>query len=68
MKKDIVTAAFVMIGDEILSGRTVDKNLNFLAQELTNFGVNLREVRVVPDVTSEIIKAVHEVKDKYDYK
>ena len=67
MKKDIVTAAFVIIGDEILSGRTVDKNLNFLAQELSNFGVNLREVRVVPDVTSEIIKAVHEVKDKYDY-
>ncbi len=67
MKKQIVTAAFVMIGDEILSGRTVDKNLNFLACNLTAFGINLREVRVVPDVADEIIKAVNEVRTKYDY-
>jgi len=67
MTKEIVTAALIMIGDEILSGRTVDKNLNFLARNLTAFGINLREVRVVPDITDEIIKAVNEVRKKYDY-
>ncbi len=67
MKKEIVTAAFVMIGDEILSGRTADKNLNFLAKKLTEFGIQLREVRVVPDVTSEIIDAINAVRKKYDY-
>lgn len=67
MTKENVTAAFVMIGDEVLSGRTVDKNLNHLAKSLTEFGINLREVRVVPDVTSEIIFALNEVRRKYDY-
>ena len=67
MKKDIVTAAFIMIGDEILSGRTQDKNLNFLAKNLTNHGINLREVRVVPDVSAEIIDAINAMRKKYDY-
>jgi len=67
MKKDIVTAAFIMIGNEILSGRTQDKNLNFLAKNLTAFGINLREVRVVADVTAEIIDAINAVRKKYDY-
>lgn len=67
MKKENVTASFVMIGDEILSGRTVDKNLNHLAKSLTNFGINLREVRVVPDITDEIIAALNAVRKKYDY-
>ncbi|MBM5782187.1 MAG: competence/damage-inducible protein A [Pelagibacterales bacterium] len=66
-KKETVTAAFVMIGDEILSGRTEDKNLNFLAKSLTEFGISLREVRVVPDIEEEIIKAVNEVRIKFDY-
>lgn len=67
MKKEIVTAAFIMIGDEILSGRTQDKNLNFLAKNLTAFGIQLREVRVVPDVAEEIISAINAVRKKYDY-
>ena len=67
MTKNTVTAAFVMIGDEILSGRTTDKNLNFLATNLTEMGINLKEVRVVPDVESEIIAAVNAVKNKFDY-
>lgn len=67
MKKEIVNAAFVMIGDEILSGRTQDKNLNFLAINLSASGINLREVRVVPDVESEIIDAVNTLRKKYDY-
>jgi len=62
-----VTAAFVMIGDEILSGRTEDKNLNFLAKNLTEMGISLREVRVVPDIENEIIFAINEVQKKFDY-
>jgi molybdenum cofactor synthesis domain-containing protein len=64
---DIVTAAFVMIGDEILSGRTEDKNLNFLARELSDCGINLREVRIVADDEKAIIAAIQAVSKKYDY-
>ncbi len=67
IQKTNVTAAFVMIGDEILSGRTEDKNLNFLAKNLTEMGINLREVRVVPDIENEIIFAINEVRKKFDY-
>jgi molybdenum cofactor synthesis domain-containing protein len=63
----IVKAAFIIIGDEILSGRTADKNLNFLAQELTQIGINLMEVRVVPDLEEEIILAVNTLRKKFDY-
>jgi molybdenum cofactor synthesis domain-containing protein len=66
-KKKRVEAGFVIIGNEILSGRTVDKNLNFLAVELTKIGINLIEVRVVRDIEEEIIKAVNELRDKLDY-
>ncbi len=67
MTKKIVSAAFVMIGDEILSGRTEDKNLNFLAKGLAEIGINLKQVRVVPDKEEEIIFAVNEVRKKFDY-
>ncbi len=67
MKKQTVQAALVIIGDEILSGRTTDKNLNFLATNLSSFGINLKEVRVVPDVESEIIDAINAVRKKHDY-
>jgi molybdenum cofactor synthesis domain-containing protein len=67
MKKEIVNAAFVMIGDEILSGRTQDKNLNFLAINLSSIGINLREVRIIPDIESEIIDAINTMRKKYDY-
>lgn len=67
MKKEIVTAAFLMIGDEILSGRTADKNLNFLAKNLTAIGIRLRETRVVGDFEDQIIPALNELRKKYDY-
>jgi molybdenum cofactor synthesis domain-containing protein len=52
------TAAMLVIGDEILSGRTRDSNMHHLAQELTRIGITLREARVVADVHDEIVAAV----------
>jgi len=52
------TAAILVIGDEILSGRTRDSNLHYLAGELTRIGITLREARVVADVHAEIVAAV----------
>ena len=54
-----VTAALLIIGNEILSGRTKDANLPFLAEKLNGIGVRLREARVVPDIEAEIIEAAH---------
>ena len=48
--KDTVTAAVLVIGDEILSGRTKDKNLGHIAEYLARIGVDVREARVMPDV------------------
>lgn len=62
-----IAAAFLIIGDEILSGRTADENLNFLAQELTAIGINLSEVRVVKDIADDIIFAANQLRTKYDY-
>lgn len=67
MEKSKVTAAYLMIGDEILSGRTQDKNLNFIALELGKIGINFKEVRVIPDDEDEIILAVNSLREKYDY-
>ena len=61
------TAAILIIGDEILSGRTQDTNGNFLAKKLTELGVNLSEVRVVPDLTEEIVLAINDLRIKYTY-
>lgn len=63
----IVTAAALIIGDEILSGRTHDKNIGTLAERLTEVGINLREVRVVPDDEAEIVAAVNALRSRYDY-
>jgi molybdenum cofactor synthesis domain-containing protein len=65
--KDIVTAALLVIGDEILSGRTKDKNIGYIAEYLTNIGVDLREVRVVPDIEEEIVAALDAVRARYTY-
>ena len=62
-----VTACLIIIGNEILSGRTQDKNLNHLALELNKVGVQLREVRVVPDIEAKIIDAVNATRVEYDY-
>lgn len=64
---DVVTAAFLVIGDEILSGRTKDRNIGFLADYLTALGIDLNEVRIVPDIQSEIVSAVNALRAKYDY-
>lgn len=63
----IVTAALLVIGDEILSGRTKDKNIGYIAEYLTAIGVDLREVRVVPDVQAEIVGALNALRHKYAY-
>lgn len=63
----IVTAAVLVIGDEILSGRTKDANMGFLAERLTELGIRLREARVVPDVPEEIVAAVNALRARYDY-
>ncbi|MFZ1681452.1 MAG: competence/damage-inducible protein A [Rhizobiaceae bacterium] len=55
----IVTAAMIVIGDEILSGRTRDRNIGHLADMLGAVGIDLREVRIVPDVTDAIVEAVN---------
>lgn len=62
-----VTAAVMIIGDEILSGRTQDTNLSAIAKYLATYGVDLCEARVVPDVEQEIIDAVNALRTKYDY-
>ena len=62
-----VTAAILVIGDEILSGRTKDKNIGYIAEYLTGMGIDLREVRVVPDVESEIVDALGALRHRYAY-
>ncbi|MGF6228811.1 molybdenum cofactor synthesis domain-containing protein [Inquilinus ginsengisoli] len=63
----IVTAAVLVIGDEILSGRTKDANMGFLAERLTELGIRLSEARVVPDVPEEIVAAVNALRARYDH-
>jgi molybdenum cofactor synthesis domain-containing protein len=62
-----VTAALVVIGEEILSGRTQDANIAYIAAYLTRIGILLREVRVVADVESEIVAAVNELRKRFTY-
>ncbi|MCJ2028204.1 molybdopterin-binding protein [Methylobacterium sp. J-043] len=66
-KSSDVTAAILVIGDEILSGRTKDKNIGTIAEVLTEIGVDLREVRIVPDVKEEIAAAVNALRARYTY-
>jgi molybdenum cofactor synthesis domain-containing protein len=62
-----VTAAILVIGDEILSGRTKDKNIGYIAEYLTNIGVDVKEVRVVPDDEPEIVTALNALRHRYTY-
>ena len=62
-----VTAAVLVIGDEILSGRTKDRNLGYIAEYLGRIGVDVREARVVPDVEDEIVAALDALRSRYDY-
>ncbi|MBB5372038.1 competence/damage-inducible protein A [Acidocella aromatica] len=59
------TAAILIIGNEILSGRTQDVNVQFIAQRLAELGIKLEEVRVVPDIPGRIIGAVNELRAAY---
>jgi molybdenum cofactor synthesis domain-containing protein len=63
----VVTAAVLVIGDEILSGRTKDKNIGTIAEHLTGLGIDLKEVRVVPDDEAEIIAALNALRRRYSY-
>ncbi len=66
-QSEIVTAALLVIGDEILSGRTKDKNIGFTAEYLTAIGIDLKEVRVVPDEEPEIVAALNALRERYTY-
>jgi len=57
----------VIIGNEILSGRTKDANLSYLATKLNEAGIRLKEARVIPDDCDTIVAAVNEVRAKFDY-
>src|SRR5437879_190112 len=64
---EIVTAGILVIGDEILSGRTKDKNIGFIAEYLTNIGIDLKEVRVVADEEADIVAALNALRNRYNY-
>ena len=64
---ELVTAALLVIGDEILSGRTKDKNIGYIAEYLTALGIDLKEVRVVGDIEAEIVATVNALRARYTY-
>ena len=66
-EKDVVTAALLVIGDEILSGRTKDKNIGHVADYLTAIGIDLKEVRVVADEEAAIVEALNALRGRYTY-
>jgi molybdenum cofactor synthesis domain-containing protein len=63
----IVSAAVLVIGDEILSGRTKDKNIGTIAETCTAVGIDVREVRVVADDEAEIVAALDALRARYTY-
>jgi molybdenum cofactor synthesis domain-containing protein len=62
-----VTACLIIIGNEILSGRTQDANLAYIATGLNSVGIQLREVRVIPDVADTIVDTLNEMRHRFDY-
>jgi molybdenum cofactor synthesis domain-containing protein len=66
-KSEIVTAAVLVIGDEILSGRTKDKNIGYIADYLTAIGIDLKEVRIVSDDEGAIVDALNALRGNYTY-
>jgi len=66
-KDKLVTAAVILIGDEVLSGRTQDKNLSFIAQFLGDINIQVGEARIVPDQQPRIVEAVNALRPHYDY-
>ena len=65
--KEKVNAAIIIIGNEILSGRTQDVNVVTISKWLNELGVKLEEVRIIPDIENFIIKTVNELKKKFNY-
>ena len=61
------TQEILVIGDEILSGRTIDTNSNYLAKKLSSSGINLLEVRVLGDEESKIIETINNLRSSYNY-
>ncbi|MBV8614510.1 MAG: competence/damage-inducible protein A, partial [Acetobacteraceae bacterium] len=61
------TACVILIGNEVLSGRTQDANLQYLGRRLGELGIPVREARVIPDVAETIIDTVNEVRARYDH-
>ena len=61
------TACIIIIGNEILSGRTIDTNKHYLCKELTRNGIDVVEARVIKDDKNDIIKTINEVRKKYNY-
>jgi molybdenum cofactor synthesis domain-containing protein len=67
MEEQVVTACVLIIGNEILSGRTQDTNLRHIAITLNEWGIRVREARVVPDIEAEIVETVRTISSRYDY-
>lgn len=65
--ESVVTAALIVIGDEILSGRTKDQNIGYMADYMTAIGIRLEEVRVVPDDEDRIVEAVNTLRTRFTY-
>ncbi len=65
--KNTLSAAVLLIGNELLSGSIEDKNLAHIAKTLEVRGIRVRETRIVPDIESEIVDAVNHLRNKYDY-
>ncbi|MGB1153642.1 MAG: competence/damage-inducible protein A [Paracoccaceae bacterium] len=61
------TAAMLVIGDEILSGRTREANMHYLAGELTKTGIDLKEVRIISDTAADIVAATRKLAQRYDH-
>jgi molybdenum cofactor synthesis domain-containing protein len=63
----IITSAILIIGNEILNGSVQDANGYFLAKELANIGIIVKQIRIIADDENEIITNIHQLKDSYDY-
>ena len=66
-KSNKVNAAIIIIGNEILSGRTQEENLVYISKWLNSLGVKVEEVRIIPDLENEIINCVNELRKKFNY-
>src|SRR6201982_4313789 len=65
--KEVVTSALLVVGGKILSGRTKDQNIGYIAQYLTAVGIDLKEVRVVGDEERAIVDALNALRHRYTY-